>query len=95
MKTGSFSEVVVNHVNGKVEKTEAITSGEDLTAAKSQSEAMAHAKKSLGVVTHKAEAGNKGYQAVSVVSKLDGGHPVAEITLMKGDESKVVTEKLD
>jgi len=40
-KEGSgFSEVVVDHTTGKVAKTEAITSGDDLMAAKAQSEAM-------------------------------------------------------
>src|SRR3989442_678652 len=40
-KEGSgFSEVIVDHTTGKVAKTEAITSGDDLTAAKAQSEAM-------------------------------------------------------
>src|SRR5437867_7913882 len=45
MKGGKFSEVLVDHVSGKVLKVEAITGREDLTAAKSQTEAMAKAKK--------------------------------------------------
>src|SRR5438046_5251576 len=36
-----FSEVVVDHTTGKVAKTEAITSGDDLMAAKAQRGAMA------------------------------------------------------
>src|SRR5262245_53609502 len=34
MKGPKFSEVIVDHSTGKVAKTEAITSGDDLTAAK-------------------------------------------------------------
>src|SRR5262245_22745846 len=46
-KDGKFSEVIVDHASGKVAKTEAITEGEDLAAAKSQSAAMAKAKADL------------------------------------------------
>src|SRR6266508_2688261 len=45
-KGDKFSEVIVDHTTGKVAKAEPITSGDDLTAAKSQSEAMAKAKRS-------------------------------------------------
>src|SRR6266849_9023305 len=38
MKGPEFSEVIVDHATGKVAKTAAITSGDDLTAAKAQSE---------------------------------------------------------
>jgi hypothetical protein len=94
-KGKTFSEVVVDHMTGKIEKTEEISKGDDLTAAKSQAEAMAKAKKSLAEAIHGALKGNAGYQAVSASSKLEDGHPVAEITLLKGEESKTVTEKLD
>src|SRR5215813_224098 len=40
MKGNAFSEVIVDHATGKDTKTEAITGGADLTAAKSQSEAI-------------------------------------------------------
>jgi hypothetical protein len=39
MKGDKFSEVIIDHKTGKVAKTEAITGGKDLTAAKAQSEA--------------------------------------------------------
>src|SRR5438309_11782566 len=47
MKGAKFSEVIVDHTTGKVAKVDAITSAEDVTAAKAQSEAMARAKRSL------------------------------------------------
>jgi hypothetical protein len=95
MKSDKFSEVIVDDKSGKISKTEAITSGEDLTAAKAQSGAMAKAKVSLRAATEKAVKGNKGFRAVSVTPSLKDGHPVAEITLVKGEEFKMVSEKLD
>jgi uncharacterized membrane protein YkoI len=95
MKGDKFSEVIVDRKTGKVAKTEAITSGDDLTAAKAQSAAMAKAKLSLRAATENAVKTNKGFRAVSVTPSLKDGHPVAEITLVKGEEFKTVSEKLD
>src|SRR3989475_11870955 len=95
MKGDKFSEVIVDHKTGKVAKTEAITGGKDLTAAKAQSEAMAKTKLSLRGATEKAVKENKGFRAVSAMPSLKDGHPVAEITLVKGEEFKTVSEKLD
>jgi hypothetical protein len=79
-KGSGFSEVVVDHTTGKVAKTEAITSGDDLTAAKAQSEAMEKAKRSLRTATDQAAKENKGYRVVSVMPVLKDAHPVAEVT---------------
>jgi hypothetical protein len=95
MKGDKFSEVIVDHKTGKVAKTEAITGGGDLTAAKAQSAAMAKAKLSLRAATENAVKANKGFVAVSVTPSLKDGHPVADITLVKGDEFKTTSEKLD
>jgi len=95
MKAGKFSEVIVDHKTGKVAKAEPITTGDDLTAAKSQSEAMAKAKKSLEAAAGQALKENKGFHVVSVMPALKDGHPVADVTLVKGSEWKTVSEKLD
>ncbi len=95
MKGDKFSEVIVDHLTGKVAKVEAITGGEDLTAAKAQSEAMAKAKVSLNAAAAKTVKSNSGYRAVSAYPSIKDGHPVAEITLVKGAEWKTVSEKLD
>src|SRR5215510_2280749 len=95
MKGDNFSEVIVDHKTGKVAKTEAITGGGDLTAAKAQSGAMAKAKVSLRSATEKAVKANNGYRAVSVTPSLKDGHPVAEVTLVKDTEFKTALEKLD
>ncbi len=95
MKGGKLSEVIVDYKTGKVAKAEPITAGDDLTAAKSQSEAMAKAKKSLEAAAGEAVKENKGFRAVSVMPALKDGHPVADVTLVKGSEWKTVSEKLD
>src|SRR5205085_8796224 len=95
MKGDSFSEVIVDHKTGKVAKTEPITKGDDLTHAKEQSEAMVKAKRSLNAAASEAVKENKGYRVVSVMPTVKDGHPVADVTLVKGTEWKTVAEKLD
>lgn len=95
MKADKFSEVIVDPKTGKVAKVEPITSGEDLTHAKAQAEAMAKAKRSLRAAVGEAVKANKGYRAVSALPALKDGHPVAAVTLAKGEEFKTVSEKLD
>jgi hypothetical protein len=95
MKGDKFSEVIVDHKTGKVAKAEPITSGDDLAAAKAQSEAMAKAKRSLDAAASAAVRENKGFRVVSVMPALKDGHPVADVTLVKGEEWKTVSEKLE
>jgi len=95
MKGGKFSEVIVDHATGKVAKVEAITEGEDLTAAQAQRAAMAKAKKNLRAAVDAAVKANAGSRAISVIPALKDGHPVATVTLAKGDAVTTVSEKLD
>jgi uncharacterized membrane protein YkoI len=95
MKGDKFSEVIVDHKTGKVAKAEPITQGDDLAHAKAQSEAMAKAKRSLDAAASEAVRENKGYRAVSVMPSVKDGHPMADVTLVKGTEWKTVSEKLD
>ena len=95
VKAGSFYEVIVDHQTGKVAKTEPITGGDDLTAAKAQNEATAKSKTSLRSAVDKALKANQGYRAVSVIPSAEGGHSTAEVTLLKGNDWKTVKEKLD
>jgi hypothetical protein len=94
-RAGAFSEVIVDHKTGKVDKTEKITEGDDLKDAQAQSAASAKAKVSLSRALQKALAENSGYSAVSAVAMLKAGKPVAEITLLKGAALKAVTQPLD
>ena len=50
----NYSEVIVDHKTGKVKESKAITSDDDLTAAKAQAVAMASAKTSLKATVDKA-----------------------------------------
>src|SRR6266480_308824 len=90
MKGTNFSEVIVDHKTGKIAKAEPITKGDDLSHAKEQSEAMAKAKRSLGAAASEAVKENKGYRVVSVMPAMKEGHPVADVTLVKGTEWKAV-----
>jgi len=94
MKGDKFFEVIVDHKSGKVAKTEPITSGEDLTAAKNQAAALGKGKGSLVDAVTKAEKSNPGYKAVSVVPELEEGAAEADVSLLKGTASKMVDEKL-
>ena len=95
MKGDKFAETIVDHNNGKVAKTDPITEGDDLTAAKVQAEAMAKAKRSLADAVGQAVKANAGYRAISVTPAVREGHPVAEVVLLKGADWKTVSEKLD
>lgn len=95
MKGDKFSEVIVNHNTGAVDKDEWITDAGDMKAAQAQAAAMAKAKVTLDVATAHAVQANAGYRAISIIPKLESGRPVADITLMKGEEVKKVSEKLD
>ncbi len=95
MKGDKFSEVIVDHKTGKVAKAEPITQGDDLTHAKAQSEAVGKAKRSLDAAVSEALKAHKGFRALSVMPELKDGHPVADVTLVKGTEWKTVSEKLD
>jgi hypothetical protein len=95
MNRDQFSEVIVDHKKGSVDKSEAITSGDDLRAAGEQGAAMSKAKQPLGRAVQAALDANAGYRAVSATPSLDAGHPVATVVLMKGQDVKKVTQKLD
>jgi len=94
-KDGKFSEVLVDYTNGKVMKAVPITEGDDLTAAKSQSAAMAKAKTSLKEAVDKAIAQSANARAVSAVPSLKDGHPLVTIALLDGEQLKTVQQPLD
>jgi hypothetical protein len=56
---------------------------------------MGKAKLSLSTAVTNAVKANSEFRAVSAVPMLDGGKPMASVTLMKGEEVKKATEKLD
>jgi hypothetical protein len=90
-----FSEVIVDHWSGEIAKAAAITSGDDLKAADVQGAAMINAKVKLETAVDRTVQANAGYLAVEVEPALEGGRPVAAITLMKGQDVKKVNVNLD
>ncbi len=94
MKGDGFSEVIVDHKTGKVAKSEPITGGDDLAAARKQAEAMGKTKQTLRDVIARAEKANPGFHAVSVLPEIENGKSKADITLLKGTTSKSVDEAL-
>jgi len=91
----TFMEVIVDYSAGIVIKSVPITDDGDLAAARAQKEAMDRAQRSLAEATAAVVKANAGYRAVSVTPRLDNGQPVAEVTLVRGDDWKVVNERLD
>jgi hypothetical protein len=94
-KEGKFFEVLVNYMTGKVLSFEAITEGEDLAAANSQSAAMAKAKTTLKEAVDKAVGQSGNARAVGVMPVLKEGRPVVSITLLDGEKFKTVQQPLD
>ena len=94
VRGGTFFEVIVDHNSGKVVKAEPITESDDLTAAQSQSAAMAKAKVSLRAAVERALRANPGFRAVSVTPSLKDGRALADVTLAKGEELKTVSVPL-
>lgn len=94
-KGAAFSEVIVDHLTGKIGKSEPITGGEDLAAANKQAHAMTKAKLSLADAVGKAENESAGFQAISATAATSKGHGVAKIQLHNGDAVKTATIPLE
>jgi hypothetical protein len=92
---GQFSEVLVDYSTGKIAKSEPITQGGDLDAAKAQSAALTKAKITLRAAIDKAEKGSQGFRAVSVSPALKDGHATASVVLLKRQELKSVEQSLE
>ena len=95
MKGDKFSEVVIDHKTGAITKAEKITDAEDLEDAQGQGRAMAQAKVTLESAIENATKANSGYRAVSIIPVLAAVVPMANVTLMKGEDVKKVSVQLD
>ena len=94
-KDGKYFEVIVDHAAGTIAKVEAITQGDDLVHAKSQSAAMAKAQVQLKDAVDKAMAQGSDARAVSVTPDMKDGHAVATIVLLRDQKLQTVTQRLD
>ena len=81
--------------SGAVKRAEAITDADDLKNANEQNTAMKAAKISLSSATMQAVTANAGYNAIKAVPTTKNGHPIADISLIKGEAVKEVEQKLD
>ncbi len=91
----TFSEVIVDFSAGMIAQIDALTDSGDVSAAQDQKAAMMAASRTLAAATAGAVNANPGYRAVSAMPRLDGSRPVLEVTLLRGNDWKVVTEQLD
>jgi hypothetical protein len=91
----SFLEVVVDHNAGVVASVQALSGSRDLAAAQTQRSAMTGATRSIAQATADAVGANTGYRAVSVTPRVEAGRPVADVTLVRGDDWKLATMPLD
>src|SRR5215831_4441729 len=87
-KDKHFFEVIVDHTNGKIKKTEEIVESEDLEHANPQGIAMSKAKTSLAAAVASVQKANPGSRIVSIYPELKGGSPTAQVTLLQGNSSK-------
>ena len=88
----TFWNITVDPATWKVVAVEPITSGDALATAHAQRAAMAKAKWSLHTVAVNTLKAHQGFSLVSIVPSLKAiGRPVADVTLVKGDEWKTVS----
>ena len=83
-----YFEVIVDHSSGEIAKADPITGGDDLTAAKKQSDSMFRATRELREAVKEAKRDNPGYLAVSVWSEMKEGHSLATVNLVKDNDWK-------
>jgi hypothetical protein len=91
----SFVEVIVDCDAAFVAKVIDITDGGDLAAAQAQKMVMARARRALATATSSAVTANAGYRAVIATPIVRAGRPIAEVTLLGGEDWKVVGVPLD
>jgi hypothetical protein len=95
VKDGSkYFEVIVDHTSGEIAKAEPITGGDDLTAARKQSEGLFRATRELREAVKEAKRDNPGYLAVSVWSEMQDSHSIATVMLVKDNDWKTVVNDL-
>jgi hypothetical protein len=89
IKDGSkYFEVIVDHTSGEIAKSDPITGGDDLTAAKKQNDGLFRATRELREAVKEAKRDNPGYLAVSVWPDTKDGHSVATVMLVKDNDWK-------
>ena len=80
--------MIVDHTSGEIAKSDPITGGDDLTAAKKQNDGLFRATRELREAVKEAKRDNPGYLAVSVWPDTKDGHSVATVMLVKDNDWK-------
>lgn len=93
-KGSDVSEVIVDYSTGTIKSSDKLTDPDDIKDAKKQLAAVAKASTPLAQAVADATKANPGYVAIRVVPKLSGDEATAQITLLKGSETKKVSQKL-
>jgi len=93
-KGDAYTEVIVDHQNGRVAKVIPIVDGKDLTDARRQLDLMRTAKRSLADATERVLKANAGYRAVSAMPASRDGAPVAKLVVTNGRDWKTLYESL-
>ncbi len=94
-KGDGFSQIHVDPKTGKIAKVEEINGGAELAEARGQSEALTSAKVALHQATERVVKMHPGSKAVSVTPRVQAGHAVADVVLLKGGRFRSVTGQLD
>jgi hypothetical protein len=94
-KGSDINEVIVDYTTGAIKSSDKLADPDDIKDAKKQVDAASKAKKSLADAVAEAVKANPGYEAIRIVPRVTGGNAVAAITLLKGSQTKKLTEKLD
>ncbi len=95
LKGAEPTEVVLDPASGAIREAAKLSDEDDLKDAAAQSAAMAKATQTLLAAAAVAVKANPGFRAVSIVPRLTGGRPTAEVALVQGTTFKTVSEKLD
>ena len=90
----AFSEVIVDHRSGVIEKVIPITEGNDLAEAKQQMNVMRDAHRSLDDAAVSAVKTHPGYRAVSARPGRKDGKPLVKVVLTNGKEWTTVYQPL-
>lgn len=90
-----FDEVTIDPKSGSIKNAKPLSDAKEIGDAQAQSAALGKSKLPLSAVLNAAVDANMGYRAVSIIPMLGDNEAVARITLLRGDDVRQVTEKLD
>lgn len=91
----AVDEVTIDPKSGSIKGAKPLSDAKEINDAQAQSAALGKSKLPLSAVLNAAVDANFDYRAVSIIPMLGDNEAVARITLLKGDDIKQVTEKLD